>query len=122
VVMPARPLNIAKRHLAPKTPLHRNDPAIESQSLDLPATPNPSVYIIAVLGSTCMQEAAHRASNLPAMHVFNAPARQACLFRSPNLVFNWRFVASPSLPNYLYSRVQTVPPTVNPLVCKTKLY
>jgi hypothetical protein len=51
--MPARPLNVAERHSTPKTPLPCNDLAIESQSLDLPATSNPSVYIIAVLGSTC---------------------------------------------------------------------
>jgi hypothetical protein len=50
--MSARPLNLAERHVAPKTSLHCNDSAIESQSLDLPATANPSIYIIAVLVST----------------------------------------------------------------------
>jgi hypothetical protein len=74
VVMPARPLNVAERHLTPKTPLHRNDSAIESQSLDLPATPNPSVYIIAVL--RCSMHTVQVTG--PALHVVDAPVRQAC--------------------------------------------
>lgn len=31
MMMSARPLNLAVRHVAPQTPLHRNDSAIESQ-------------------------------------------------------------------------------------------
>jgi hypothetical protein len=77
VMMSARPLNLAERHVAPKTPLHRNDSTIESQSLHLPATSNPSVYIIAVLGSARDAVMHTVQATRPVMHVTNAPIRQA---------------------------------------------
>jgi hypothetical protein len=56
MMMSARPLNLAVRHVAPQTPLHRNDSAIESQSRDYqPATSNPSLHMVLVLGTLTMQ-------------------------------------------------------------------
>lgn len=55
MMMPARPLNLANRHVAPQTPLHRNDSMVESQSRDEPATSNPSACIITAPCALAMQ-------------------------------------------------------------------